>query len=496
MFNKRKPCSLVIPSVFEQCLTYPQQIAYLNEYKQNVLVPGNNIRLVENDDGTVTISATGEAGSGNEYTIVSVTPDQGYSAAYQLKNVTTGEQIGVVIKIPEVDTTAISAEIETINGEISAINSSITGINKTVTDLSGQVTTVETDLENLKKTTDTNINGLNSAITDLNETVTDNSGDIAKIEADVVTLQTGKQEKLTAGPNITIENNVISASGSSQMSEYTITKTAGEATDQYNLTKDGVNTGDSIIVPTQAAIEQITENIDDLRNESNTQNNLITELQATSTANTEAISSINDSIGDIQTKNTQQDTSIQGLRYDLNAKQDQLTAGPGISIEYDRSTFEWVITATGSAAPHAEVEIELTSTNFTPEGKFRLVLPSMENMPYGAINTTNIYFAKFWNGSSTTEKNITLTATITAEQREKILGSCPFLTMDTGAGLIMFDMTCAVSESSAFAVARTPVSITVGEATSGLAGFTLFFQIPDEVYNAMGQGYKTVYLFA
>ena len=50
---------LIIPTSFQDALSYAQQIIWLYLHKQNTLVEGDNITLTENADGTVTISAIG-----------------------------------------------------------------------------------------------------------------------------------------------------------------------------------------------------------------------------------------------------------------------------------------------------------------------------------------------------------------------------------------------------------------------------------------------------
>lgn len=65
------------------------------------------------------------------------------------------------------------------------------------------------------KLTDTQLAAVNSGITSIDKT------QIATNKTDIATLQTGKQDKLTAGENITIENNVISAKGGDLSNYYT-----------------------------------------------------------------------------------------------------------------------------------------------------------------------------------------------------------------------------------------------------------------------------------
>ncbi len=92
-------CLLTLPTVFEECMSPEQQILWLLVHKQNLLVEGDNITLTPNEDGTVTISSEG---GGATYRIESATPDEGYTAAYILKNVDTEEQAGVKIQVPTV----------------------------------------------------------------------------------------------------------------------------------------------------------------------------------------------------------------------------------------------------------------------------------------------------------------------------------------------------------------------------------------------------------
>lgn len=99
MEQRQDPYELIIPESFEEALTYEEQILWLLAHKQDLLVEGDNITLTPNEDGTVTISS--EA-SGATYTIETATPDEGYTAAYILKNVDTQEQAGVKIQVPTV----------------------------------------------------------------------------------------------------------------------------------------------------------------------------------------------------------------------------------------------------------------------------------------------------------------------------------------------------------------------------------------------------------
>lgn len=100
MEQRQDPYELIIPESFEEALTYEEQILWLLAHKQDLLVEGDNITLTPNEDGTVTISS--EGGQGATYRIETATPDEGYTAAYILKNVDTGQQAGAKIQVPTV----------------------------------------------------------------------------------------------------------------------------------------------------------------------------------------------------------------------------------------------------------------------------------------------------------------------------------------------------------------------------------------------------------
>jgi hypothetical protein len=105
--------SLVIPTTFEEALSYAQQIIYLFLHKENKLKAGDNITLTPNPDGTVTISSTGGAA---EYTIKkSAHPTQGNLAEYSLykDNVKTGDTIEIPDGVEGVGIASISGSVGT-----------------------------------------------------------------------------------------------------------------------------------------------------------------------------------------------------------------------------------------------------------------------------------------------------------------------------------------------------------------------------------------------
>ena len=97
--------------------------------------------------------------------------------------------------------TKIDQHTQSINGLTTDVNGLKTDVNGLKTDVNG----LKTDVNELK----TDVNGLK---TDVNELKTDVNG----LKTDVNGLNNSKQDKLTAGTNITITNDVISAKGAPQ----------------------------------------------------------------------------------------------------------------------------------------------------------------------------------------------------------------------------------------------------------------------------------------
>lgn len=119
--NKCIGSRLILPTSFSDALTYAQQIMWLYLHKQNKLVAGDNITLSPNSDGTVTISATGEEPT--TYRIDKVEPETGYSAAYALIDVNSGEQCGETIQIPKAGGSGNNGLVVLCDKEIIAENS-------------------------------------------------------------------------------------------------------------------------------------------------------------------------------------------------------------------------------------------------------------------------------------------------------------------------------------------------------------------------------------
>ena len=81
---------LIVPSSFEQCMSYEEQIMYLNVYKQALLRAGDNVTLTDNENGTVTISCNVESVEGRGIRTISGTVgDSGTTVTVVLTDGTT-----------------------------------------------------------------------------------------------------------------------------------------------------------------------------------------------------------------------------------------------------------------------------------------------------------------------------------------------------------------------------------------------------------------------
>ena len=95
-----------------------------------------------------------------------------------------------------------------INQHTQSINGLTTDVNGLKTDVNG----LNTDVNGLS----TDVNGLKTDVNGLKSRMATAEGQIATHETEINNLKASKQDKLTAGTNITIANNVISAKGTPQ----------------------------------------------------------------------------------------------------------------------------------------------------------------------------------------------------------------------------------------------------------------------------------------
>ena len=100
-------------------------------------------------------------------------------------------------------------QIATHETEINQHTQSINGLTTNVNGLTTDVNGLKTDVNRLK----TDVNGLSTDVNGLKDRMATAEGQIATHETEINDLMASKQDKLTAGTNITIANNVISAKG-------------------------------------------------------------------------------------------------------------------------------------------------------------------------------------------------------------------------------------------------------------------------------------------
>lgn len=111
----------------------------------------------------------------------------------------------------------VKTDVETNKSSITVLNSKVASITKDVSGLDTSVFALESDLNKVKADVKTNHDEINDNIVNIDalESKVDGMQNVINQHStDVENLKTNKQNKLTAGNNITIDdNNVISASG-------------------------------------------------------------------------------------------------------------------------------------------------------------------------------------------------------------------------------------------------------------------------------------------
>lgn len=93
-------------------------------------------------------------------------------------------------------------EVNSLTGEVNSLSGDVTSLTGDVTSLTGEVTNLTGRVTNL---TD-GVNSLSGKVTSLTGDVSDLTGRVTVNEADISAMKTGKQNKLTAGSNITLTN--------------------------------------------------------------------------------------------------------------------------------------------------------------------------------------------------------------------------------------------------------------------------------------------------
>ena len=274
-------------------------------------------------------------------------------------------------------------EIERVEGDYkdadTALDTRLTAVETAQTTTEGNVTTLQQNVTTLQQTQTsqgTAIQGIRgrldtaeSNITQLQTTTSTLSGDVSSLQQTV----SGKQDQLTAGTNITIQNNVISASGGGSVTlDNDVTqnsqngvKSSGIYTAIQNAKSD-MATQDAAI---QADLTALTTRVDDVEDDveqaqtdistlqtgqQTLTTNLSTETSAREAADQALRIDVNANTSAINTLRTNTTASITQLQTDVAGKQDQLTAGQNITIQNN------VISASsgGSSASVVRVDSE------------------------------------------------------------------------------------------------------------------------------------------
>ena len=255
------------------------------------------------------------------------------------------------------DISRIETEYKAADGEIDTRLDSLE-TSQTATDAS--VATLNTNVSNLQQTQTTQgttLTGLGNRMTTAEGNITQLQTDTSQLSGTVQGMQTtiqGKQDKLTAGTNITIENNIISSSGGGG-GQVTLDDTVTE-TSSNGVKSSGIYTAiETAKSGLQESITDIDGRVDTLEADNTTNKSNISTLQSSvasaqddigtlqtgltqeasdrDTADQALRVSINGNSSAINTLRTNTETSITQLQTDVAGKQDKLTAGSNITIE-------------------------------------------------------------------------------------------------------------------------------------------------------------------
>lgn len=344
--------------------------------KQDQLTAGANITIQNNvisasggGGGTIDIDTTVTANSQH-----AVTSEGIYNAIQTAKTAVETQHTTDINRIDgELAGKASTASVTTLRGDMedeiervegdykdadTALDTRLTAVETAQTTTEGNVTTLQQNVTTLQQTQTaqgTAIQGIRGRLDTAESNITQLQTDTSTLSGDVSSLQqtvSGKQDKLTAGTNITIQNNVISASGGggsvtldndvTQNSQNGV-KSSGIYTAIQNAKSD-MATQDAAI---QADLTALTTRVDDVEDDveqaqtdistlqtgqQTLTTNLSTETSAREAADQALRIDVNGNASDINTLRTNTNASITQLQTDVAGKQDKLTAGDNISI--------------------------------------------------------------------------------------------------------------------------------------------------------------------
>lgn len=344
--------------------------------KQDQLTAGANITIQNNvisasgGGGTIDIDTTVTANSQH-----AVTSEGIYNAIQTAKTAVETQHTTDINRIDgELAGKASTASVTTLRGDMedeiervegdyqdadTALDTRLTAVETAQTTTEGNVTTLQQNVTTLQQTQTsqgTAIQGIRGRLDTAESNITQLQTNTSTLSGDVSSLQqtvSGKQDQLTAGQNITIQNNVISASGggSSVTLDNDVTqdsqngvKSSGIYTAIQNAKSD-LETQDAAI---QADLTALTTRVDDVEDDveqaqtdistlqegqQTLTTNLSTETSAREAADQTLRIDVNANASAINTLRTNTNASITQLQTDVAGKQDRLTAGSNITIE-------------------------------------------------------------------------------------------------------------------------------------------------------------------
>ena len=388
--------------------------------KQDQLTAGANITIQNNvisasgGGGTIDIDTTVTANSQH-----AVTSEGIYNAIQTAKTAVETQHTTDINRIDgELAGKASTASVTTLRGDMedeiervegdyqdadTALDTRLTAVETAQTTTEGNVTTLQQNVTTLQETQTSQtsaIQGIRSNVRQAQRDITQLEATTSTLSGDVSSLQqtvSGKQDKLTAGTNITIQNNVISASGGGgQVTlDDTVTETSSNGVKSSGIytaiqnAKSELSTrltdaeGDISDLQTSTAalesdVEQAQTDISTLQTGQQTlTTNLSSETSARETADQALRIDVNGNSSAINTLRTNTNASITQLQTDIAGKQDQLTAGSNITIENN------VISASGGGGTEP---IEINAGN--------IIYNNRTNKTQAASASTVFYLAR------------------------------------------------------------------------------------------------------
>ena len=366
--------------------------------KQDQLTAGANITIQNN-----VISASGGGGTIDIDTTVTpnsqhaVTSEGIYNAIQTAKTAVETQHTTDINRIDgELAGKASTASVTTLRGDMedeiervegdykdadTALDTRLTAVETAQTTTEGNVTTLQQNVTTLQQTQTsqgTAIQGIRGRLDTAESNITQLQTNTSTLSGDVSSLQqtvSGKQDQLTAGQNITIQNNVISASGggSSVTLDNDVTqdsqngvKSSGIYTAIQNAKSD-LETQDAAIQADLTALTTRVDDVEDAVEQAQTDistlqsgqltltTNLSTETYEREAADQALRVDVNANSSDINTLRTNTNASITQLQTDVAGKQNKLTAGSNITIENN------VISASGGGGGAAPIELYMAS---------------------------------------------------------------------------------------------------------------------------------------